>query len=36
MGSVAMMYIPDFMKADSGIQKLMVGGDIQTDSMVIE
>jgi hypothetical protein len=29
MGSVAMIYIPSFIKTDSGIQKLIVG-DSQT------
>jgi hypothetical protein len=33
MGSVAVLYIPSFIKIGSGIQKLM--GGIQTDKMVI-
>jgi hypothetical protein len=35
MGSDAMIYIPSFMKIDSGIQKLRVGIHRHTDSMVI-
>jgi hypothetical protein len=31
MGSGAMIYIPSFIKIDSGIQKLVKGGDRQTD-----
>jgi hypothetical protein len=30
MGSGAMIYIPGFIKIDSGIQNLMGGGDSQT------
>jgi hypothetical protein len=30
MGSGAMIYVPSFIKAGSGIQKLMGGGDTQT------
>jgi hypothetical protein len=34
MGSAAMIYIPSFMKTDSGIQKLLGGGgDRSMDSM---
>jgi hypothetical protein len=36
MGSSAMIYIPSFMKTDSGIQKLIGGGiHRHTDSMEI-
>jgi hypothetical protein len=37
MGSGAMIYIPSFIKNDSGIRKLMDGGDSETHaySMVI-
>jgi hypothetical protein len=35
LGSGAMMYIGSFVKIDSGIQKLMGGGDTQTDSILI-
>jgi hypothetical protein len=34
MGSVVMIYIPSFLKTDSGIQKL-IAGDTDTDSKVI-
>jgi hypothetical protein len=35
MGSGAIIYIPSFLKIDSGIQKLMVKGFTDTDSMAI-
>jgi hypothetical protein len=35
MGSVAMIYIPSFIKIDSGIQKLIDGNHRHTESMVI-
>jgi hypothetical protein len=35
MGSGAMIYIPCFIKAYSGIQELMGRGEGYTDSMVI-
>jgi hypothetical protein len=35
MGSGAMIYIPSFIKIDSGIQRLVGGINRHTDSMVI-
>jgi hypothetical protein len=35
MGSGVMIYIPSFIKTGSGIQKLLGGIHIHTDSMVI-
>jgi hypothetical protein len=35
MGSGAVIYVPSLMKTGSGIQTLMEGGDIHTDSIVI-
>jgi hypothetical protein len=35
MGSVAMIYIPDFMKMGSGILKLMGGGDTHTATQTV-
>jgi hypothetical protein len=35
MGSVTMIYIPSFVKIGSGIQKLIGGIHIHTESMVI-
>jgi hypothetical protein len=35
MGSCAMIYLPSFIETGSGIQKLMGGIHIQTDSKVI-